>query len=64
MGHFERRIGSRYDADMTLTRAEVNGGVLKVIVPRRPTMSAPAGYEAKIGLGGGQQGEVWGASGQ
>lgn len=63
-GHFERRISFGYDADMARIRAEFNGGVLKIIVPRRPTMSAPAGYDPKIGLGGGQQGEVCGASGQ
>lgn len=59
-GHFERRISFGYDADMARIRAEFNGGVLKIVVPRRPTMSAPAGYDSKIGLGG-QQGNVWGS---
>ena len=31
--------------------AECTGGVLEIIVPRRPTVSASAGYEPKIGLG-------------
>lgn len=63
-GHFERRISFGYDADMARVRAEFNGGVLKIIVPRRPTVSAPAGYDPKLTLGGGQQGDVWGRLGQ
>jgi len=62
-GHFERRISFGYDADMVRVRAEFNGGVLKIIVPRRPTVSAPVAYDPKIGLGG-QQGDVWGTCGQ
>jgi len=62
-GHFERRISFGYDVDMARIRAEFNGGVLKIVVPRRPTMSAPAGYDSKLGLGG-QQGSVWNTSGQ
>ena len=58
-GHFERRISFGYDADMAHIRAEFNGGVLKIVVPRRPTVSAPAGYE---GLSG-QHGNVWGSYG-
>ena len=60
-GHFERRISFGYDANMAHIRAEFNGGVLKIIVPRRPTVSAPAEHGAKIGLGCGQPGDVWGA---
>lgn len=44
---------------MAHIRAEFNGGVLKIVVPRRPTVSAPAGFD---GLGG-QQGNVWGSYG-
>ena len=50
-GHLEWRINFGYDAYMACIRAEFNGGVLKIIVPRRPMVSAPAGYDAKIGLG-------------
>ena len=53
-----------YDADMAWIRAECIGGTLEIIVPRRRTVSAPAGYEPKIGLGGGQQVRVWGPYGQ
>jgi len=62
-GHFERRISFGYDVDMVRIRAEFNGGVLKIIVPRRPTVSAPAGYDSKVGTGG-QQGDAWGTYGQ
>jgi HSP20 family molecular chaperone IbpA len=58
-GHFERRISFGYDADMAHIRAEFNGGVLKIVVSRRPTMSVPAGFDSTPGLGG-QQGNVWG----
>ncbi|KAF8595628.1 hypothetical protein BDV93DRAFT_456400, partial [Ceratobasidium sp. AG-I] len=34
-GHFERRISFGYDADMTSIRAEFNGDLLRVTVPRR-----------------------------
>ncbi|QRV97164.1 heat shock protein HSP20 family protein [Ceratobasidium sp. AG-Ba] len=34
-GHFERRISFGYDADMANIRAEFNGDMLKVTVPRR-----------------------------
>ncbi|KAG8783355.1 hypothetical protein FRC12_019832 [Ceratobasidium sp. 428] len=34
-GHFERRISFGYDADMANIRAEFNGDVLRVTVPRR-----------------------------
>jgi len=61
-GHFERRISFGYDADMAHIRAEFNGGVLKIVVPRRPTVSLPAGYDSKFGLGG-QQGNVWSTHG-
>lgn len=39
-GHFERRVSFGYDADMTRIRAEFNGQLLKITVPRRPTSSA------------------------
>ena len=59
-GHFERRISFGYDADMAHIRAEFNGSVLKIVVPRRPTVSAPAGYDPQPGLGlGGHQGNAW-----
>lgn len=61
-GHFERRISFGYDADMAHIRAEFNDGVLKIVVPRRPSVSAPAEYDSKLGLGG-QQGNVWGSYG-
>ncbi|KAI0305709.1 hypothetical protein B0F90DRAFT_1603992, partial [Multifurca ochricompacta] len=34
-GHFERRISFGYDADLSQVRAEFNGEILRVIVPRR-----------------------------
>jgi HSP20 family molecular chaperone IbpA len=34
-GHFERRIAFGYDADLGLVRAEFNGEMLTVVVPRR-----------------------------
>lgn len=34
-GHFERRISFSYDADMSNIRAEFNGDLLRVTVPRR-----------------------------
>lgn len=34
-GHFERRISFGYDADLALVRAEFDGEMLRVIVPRR-----------------------------
>ncbi|KAJ1300236.1 hypothetical protein OPQ81_005065 [Rhizoctonia solani] len=34
-GHFERRISFGYDADMAAIRAEFNGDMLRVTVPRR-----------------------------
>ena len=61
-GHFERRISFGYDADMARIRAEFNDGVLKIVVPRRPSVSAPVEYDSKLGLGG-QQGNVWGSYG-
>ncbi|KAG8832217.1 hypothetical protein FRC17_001715 [Serendipita sp. 399] len=35
-GHFERRVSFGYDADMVRVRAEFNGSLLKITVPRRP----------------------------
>lgn len=34
-GHFERRISFGYDADLVSVRAEFDGQMLRVIVPRR-----------------------------
>ncbi len=34
-GHFERRISFGYDADLGRVRAEFDGEILRVIVPRR-----------------------------
>ena len=34
-GHFERRIAFGYDADLGHVRAEFDGDILRVIVPRR-----------------------------
>jgi hypothetical protein len=34
-GHFERRISFGYDADMATIRAEFNGDLLRVTIPRR-----------------------------
>ncbi|KAI0066280.1 hypothetical protein BV25DRAFT_1797005, partial [Artomyces pyxidatus] len=34
-GHFERRISFGYDADLSQVRAEFDGELLRVIVPRR-----------------------------
>jgi hypothetical protein len=39
-GHFERRISFGYDADLGRVRAEFDGEILRVIVPRRtPTLT-------------------------
>ncbi|KAG8805142.1 hypothetical protein FRC18_006859, partial [Serendipita sp. 400] len=35
-GHFERRVSFGFDADMARIRAEFNGSMLKITVPRRP----------------------------
>src|ERR1700761_6407312 len=34
-GHFERRISFGYDADLMHVRAEFDGELLRVIIPRR-----------------------------
>ncbi|KAA1473971.1 hypothetical protein DENSPDRAFT_780767 [Dentipellis sp. KUC8613] len=34
-GHFERRIAFGYDADLSQVRAEFDGEMLRVIIPRR-----------------------------
>jgi hypothetical protein len=43
-GHFERRISFGYDADLANVRAEFDGEILRIIVPRRtlPTLYAQA----------------------
>ncbi|EIM82767.1 uncharacterized protein STEHIDRAFT_84037 [Stereum hirsutum FP-91666 SS1] len=39
-GHFERRISFGYDADLAQVRAEFDGDLLRVIIPRRmPSMT-------------------------
>lgn len=38
-GHFERRISFGYDADLVCVRAEFDGEMLKIIVPRRAPQS-------------------------
>jgi HSP20 family molecular chaperone IbpA len=35
-GHFERRISFGYDADLVQVRADFNGEILQVVVPRKP----------------------------
>ncbi|KAG8742141.1 hypothetical protein FRC11_014486, partial [Ceratobasidium sp. 423] len=55
-GHFERRISFGYDADMAAIRAEFNGDMLRVTVPRR-WMFGPVGMmvgrSSTIGYGPG-----------
>ncbi|KAJ7873789.1 hypothetical protein B0H14DRAFT_2343973, partial [Mycena olivaceomarginata] len=34
-GHFERRISFGYDADLAQVRAEFDGEILRVIIPRK-----------------------------
>ncbi|KAH7913257.1 hypothetical protein BJ138DRAFT_1002653 [Hygrophoropsis aurantiaca] len=36
-GHFERRVSFGYDADLAQVRAEFDGEMLRIIVPRRPS---------------------------
>ncbi|KAJ3992395.1 hypothetical protein F5050DRAFT_1579651 [Lentinula boryana] len=38
-GHFERRISFGYDADLVGVRAEFDGEMLKIVVPRRQGMN-------------------------
>ncbi|KAL5632295.1 hypothetical protein ACGC1H_000338 [Rhizoctonia solani] len=47
-GHFERRISFGYDADMAAIRAEFNGDILRVTVPRR-WMFGPMGMIGRSG---------------
>jgi HSP20 family molecular chaperone IbpA len=35
-GHFERRVSFGYDADLAQVRAEFDGDLLRIVVPRRP----------------------------
>lgn len=37
-GHFERRISFGYDADLVQVRAEFDGEMLRVLIPRRQPM--------------------------
>jgi hypothetical protein len=43
-GHFERRISFGYDADLASVRAEFDGEILRISIPRRtlPTLYAQA----------------------
>ncbi|KAJ6521948.1 hypothetical protein DFH09DRAFT_938750 [Mycena vulgaris] len=41
-GHFERRISFGYDADLAQVRAEFDGELLRVIIPRRMPTTIPA----------------------
>ena len=57
-GHFERRISFGYDADLAQVRAEFDGELLRVIIPRRiPTAlvgalaGQPWGTPAPVGRG-------------
>jgi len=42
-GHFERRISFGYDADLVQVRAEFDGEMLRVVVPRRASASGVMG---------------------
>ncbi|KAJ7881403.1 hypothetical protein B0H13DRAFT_1630037 [Mycena leptocephala] len=53
-GHFERRISFGYDADLARVRAEFDGEILRVIIPRR----VPVGMGVAMGGVGGGRG--WG----
>ncbi|KAJ7680698.1 hypothetical protein DFH06DRAFT_973825 [Mycena polygramma] len=57
-GHFERRISFGYDADLAQVRAEFDGELLRVIIPRRipPGMGAVGGAPLGTGLGVGPVG--------
>lgn len=35
LGHFERRVSFGYDAELAQVRAEFDGDMLRVVVPRR-----------------------------
>ncbi|KAJ6594285.1 hypothetical protein B0H19DRAFT_919334 [Mycena capillaripes] len=50
-GHFERRISFGYDADLAQVRAEFDGELLRVIIPRRipAAMALPWGTPAPVG---------------
>lgn len=41
-GHFERRISFGYDADLVGVRAEFDGDMLRIVVPRRQGFSSGA----------------------
>ncbi|KAJ7141399.1 hypothetical protein C8R44DRAFT_604424 [Mycena epipterygia] len=45
-GHFERRISFGYDADLAQVRAEFDGELLRVVIPRR--MPAAMGVQAMV----------------
>jgi len=42
-GHFERRIAFGYDADLVQVRAEFDGVMLKITIPRRGAAGAASG---------------------
>ncbi|KAJ7646943.1 hypothetical protein FB45DRAFT_732789 [Roridomyces roridus] len=48
-GHFERRISFGYDADLAQVRAEFDGELLKVIIPRRMPAGMQGGWVAPVG---------------
>jgi len=48
-GHFERRISFGYDADLVQVRAEFDGDMLRVVVPRRIQPLVGAGVGAGMG---------------
>ncbi|KAJ6489492.1 hypothetical protein C8R47DRAFT_470555, partial [Mycena vitilis] len=50
-GHFERRISFGYDADLAQVRAEFDGELLRVIIPRRIPPGMGAGAVAPLGTG-------------
>lgn len=35
LGHFERRVSFGYDAELAQVRAEFDGEMLRIVVPRR-----------------------------
>ncbi|KAJ7187855.1 hypothetical protein C8R46DRAFT_877253 [Mycena filopes] len=52
-GHFERRISFGYDADLAQVRAEFDGELLRIIIPRRmPVGVGVEGYAMAAPLGG------------
>ena len=50
-GHFERRISFGYDADLVQVRAEFDGEMLRVIIPRRNVSSMGGGLSGSMSSG-------------